>query len=240
MNYEQIFAERGGSYHAAMREQPRARDDEFRLPLELAQVRAGEVVIDVPAGGGYLRDYLPEGCQWHGHEPCASFQGQPTVPDAALLPLPWADDFADLAVSVAGVHHILDKRPLFSELHRVVRPRGRLMLADVHEQSAVARFLDDYVGAHNSTGHEGIYLGPHTLDELTTSGWRIVSARRHQYGWRFDSREALGRFCHRLFDLQQGDWQRTLAAASDILQVSEGENGIDLAWELYCILAEPA
>lgn len=239
MNYEDIFAERGGSYHAAMQRYPEARAREFLLPLQLAGVRAGERVVDVPAGGGYLSHYLPGGCHWEGHEPCDTFQNEPENISQALLPLPWADNFADLAISIAGVHHIEDKRPLFAELHRVVRPAGRLMLADVHHDSPVARFLDDYVGAHNSTGHEGVYLGAETHDELTESGWQIVRAERRQYPWLFDSREALGRFCHQLFDLRGDDWRSTLTAASEILGVNETEEGVALQWELYMVLATP-
>lgn len=239
MNYEDIFSQRGGDYDRAMRTFERARDEEFRLPLRLANVTPGEVVIDVPAGGGYLARHLPESCTWHGHEPCAALAGDGGL-DQALLPLPWPNGFADLAMSIAGVHHLSDKRPLFRELRRVLKPDGRLMLADVHEASAVARFLDDFVGDNNSTGHDGSYLGEHTLQELRETGWQIVSAQRRAYSWRFDSSESLGRFCHQLFDLCKCGWQETAEAARERLGVTEDASGCQLHWELYFILAVPA
>src|SRR5690554_6300970 len=240
MNYEEIFAQRGGDYDRAMREYANARDEEFLLPLRLAGVKPGEVVADVPAGGGYLANYLPPGCQWHGHEPCADFMGGGQELNQALLPLPWSDGFADLALSIAGVHHLRDKRPLLRELRRVIKPQGRLMLADVHEGSAVARFLDNFVGSNNSTGHEGSYLGPHTLEDLRASGWNIVRAQRMTYPWRFDSKESLGRFCHQLFDLRRCGWEETLRAAQQGPGVAASGDGWQLNWELYFILAEPA
>ena len=238
MNYEDIFAQRGGRYDHAMRTFEHARDEEFRIPLQLAKVKPGEVVIDVPAGGGYLAEYLPEGCTWHGHEPCAALAGNGGL-DQALLPLPWPDGFSDLAVSIAGVHHLQDKRPLFRELRRVLKPDGRLMLADVHEASAVARFLDGFVGDNNSTGHEGSYLGQHTLEELRETGWTIISAERRAYSWRFDSTESLGSFCHQLFDLRKCTWQETVKAARETPGVTEDATGCHLHWELYFILAAP-
>ena len=240
MNYEEIFAERGGNYDRAMREYARARDEEFRLPLDMAGIKPGEVVVDVPAGGGYLANHLPKGCQWHGHEPCADFTGGGQGLNQALLPLPWPDAFADLAVSIAGVHHLRNKRPLLRELRRVIKPHGRLMLADVDEGSPVARFLDGFVGDNNSTGHEGSYLGSRTLEDLRGSGWTIVQAQRRACPWRFDSEESLGRFCHCLFDLRRCDWQETLKAAHEGPGVTITDEGCQLNWALYFILAEPA
>lgn len=240
MNYEEIFTQRGGDYDRAMREFAHARDEEFRLPLQLAKVKPGEVVIDVPAGGGYLADHLPAGCKWHGHEPCADFTGGGRELNQALLPLPWSNGFADLAISIAGVHHLEDKRPLFRELRRVLHSQGRLMLADVHEGSAVARFLDGFIGNNNSTGHQGRYLGEHTLEELRETGWEIISAERRAYPWRFDDIESLGRFCHQLFDLRQCSWQETARAVRAEPGVSEHASGCNLNWELYFILAVPS
>ncbi len=237
MNYEDIFQERGGSYHEAMKRWPEVRRNDFILPLRWAALQAGEKVLDVPAGGGYMRKYVPAACQWFGHEPCASFGAGATTLNQSLLPLPYADGFAHAAISIAGVHHLSDKPPLFGELHRVLRPGGRLMLADVHADSSVARFLDDFVGRHNSTGHRGEYLNEQTLEDLKASGFSIDRAERVRYEWCFADRSEMGAFCHLLFDIREIDVSEVADAIEQHLGLRAQDKQIGMQWELYFILA---
>jgi SAM-dependent methyltransferase len=238
-SYEDLFQLRGAPYDSAMSRFPDARREEFLQTLSRARLAPGSVVADVPAGGGYLARYVPEGCIWQGHEPCASFaHGQPAQ-DTGLLPLPWKTASVDAAVSLAGVHHLEDKVPLFTELARVVRPGGRLVLADVHEDSAVSRFLDGWVDKHNSTGHEGIFLGPQTLNELDQAGWSVLGAERVGYHWRFADEREMGEFCHGLFDLRTSTPADTARTIVEELGVDRFEDGIGMRWELYMIVATP-
>jgi len=238
--YQELFDQRGSAYDRAMRRYPEARRQEFEQAIEAAAPAPGMVVADVPAGGGYLQAYLPSGCTCLGHEPCASFTnhgavaGQPTQ----LLPLPWARATVDGAISLAGVHHLDDKRPLFSELHRVVRPGGRLVVSDVAAASAVARFLDGYVGGHNSTGHEGVFLDERTLRELAEAGWTVENAAIRDFHWLFPDRAAMAMFCHELFDLRSSTPADTQAAIEDQLGVSTLANGgAAMHWSLMTISA---
>jgi SAM-dependent methyltransferase len=236
-NYADIFAQRGGDYDQAMRLHPRARDEEFGAVVGRAGLVPGMAVIDVPAGGGYLAQHLPASCHWLGHEPCRSFADAGDSRATPLLPLPWPDAAADAAISLAGVHHLDDKRALFAELARVTKPGAIFVLADVHADAAVARFLDDFVGAHNSTGHAGSYLGPQTADELRACGWQVQSAERVPFHWRFDDRAAMGRFCHLMFDLRSATPEDTARAAEATLGVDVLPTGVGLRWELYCVVA---
>ncbi|MBI1181941.1 MAG: methyltransferase domain-containing protein [Alphaproteobacteria bacterium] len=239
-SYEVLFEFRGASYDRAMRLFPDARREEFLLPIGRSNLPPGATVADVPSHGGYLARYLPRGCRWLGHEPCAVFGHGAAGDDRGLLPLPWEDDAVDAALSVAGVHHVEDKVSLFRELARVVRPGGRFVLADVHEASDAARFLDGWVDAHNSTGHDGLFLGEHTLDELARAGWRVLSAERVGYHWRFASLEDMGEFCHGLFDLRASTPEETVRAIDEELGIDRLEDGVGMRWELYMVVAEPA
>ena len=60
-SYEDIFSQRADAYQKAMELCPTARDREFQLAVEAAEVKSGETVCDSPSGGGYLRAYLPAG-----------------------------------------------------------------------------------------------------------------------------------------------------------------------------------
>lgn len=238
MNYEDIFRERGGAYHRAMGRWPEARRDEFLIPVQRAGITAGAAVIDVPAGGGYLQRYLPEFCTWHGHEPCASFLDGPAAADTGLLPLPWPEHFADAAISVAGVHHLADKRPLFRDIHRVLKPGGRFVLADAHQESRVARFLDEFVGRHNSTGHRGDYLCDRTLTDLQDSGFAVRQSARTPYCWWFADRQQMGAFCRLLFDIRQVGDIEVADAIEEYLGLSRRDAEVGMNWELLVVLGE--
>ncbi len=57
--YESIFSRRGQAYHRAMQLVPSARRNEFSAALEQVDLRRGDVVCDVPSGGGYLVIIFP-------------------------------------------------------------------------------------------------------------------------------------------------------------------------------------
>lgn len=236
MNYEDIFRTRGGAYHQAMQRWPDARREDFQQPLRWTGVQPGERLIDVPAGGGYLRRHLPQGCNWFGHEPCASFRDHGAAHDESLLPLPWPDRFAHAAISIAGVHHLEDKRPLFDELARTLQPGGRLVLADVHADSPVAGFLDDFVGRHTATGHRGAYLDAATPGQLRAAGFSVVRAETLRYCWWFADLEEMGAFCRLLFDTSGIENQEMVDAIRSRLGVTERDGRIGMNWELACLL----
>ncbi len=237
MNYEHIFARRGAAYAGAMARWPQARREEFLLPLAKAGVVPGQTVIDVPAGGGDMARYVPAGVRWLGHEPCASFFDGQSI-DQPLLPLPWRDASADAALSLAGAHHLDERGPLYREVHRVLRPGGRFVLADVHRDSAVASFLDDFVGAHNSTGHRGHYLGEADLALLESSGFAILDAARESYAWWFEDRIAMGAFCRLLFDMHDIPAAAVAEAIEARLGTREHGGEVGMCWELYMVVAQ--
>lgn len=236
-----IFQQRGSAYDRAMRRFPHARDMEFAQLVQAARLQPGDVVADVPAGGNYLQHHLPPSCQWVGWEPCSSFSHHGAASErlgAPLLPLPWPADFVDVAISLAGVHHLEDKKPFFAECHRVVKPGGRLVVSDVLENSPVAHFLDIFVGANNSTGHEGAYLNGHSADELRETGWAIERTQVNDFYWQFSGLRNMAAFCHGLFDLRLCSLAATAAAIEKHLGVKRFPDGTrGMAWQLMTITA---
>lgn len=241
-DYVEVFQARGSSYDLAMRNYPTARDEEFQQLVRRASPKPGDCLADIPAGSGYLKRHLPDSCHWLGHEPCTAFGVRATThqnAQAHFLPLPWSKETIDIAVSLAGVHHLDDKRPLFKEIFQVVRPGGKFVLSDVLEGSAVAHFLDDFVGRNNATGHDGSFLNRGTLATLEESGWRIDSAEVVNFHWCFSSVEDMEDFCTDLFGLRGLRRGEIFQAINTILSVVERPNGkLGMAWSLFTIVSE--
>ncbi len=247
-SYQNIFNQRADAYHQAMLNWPDAREQEFRAILQGLDIRAGTRVLDIPAGGGYLAGYLPDNVRLHHLETselfarlfdqhCHSGSCHP-LSLCSLDDLPLPDNSIDIALSLAGLHHTQDKRPLFAELYRCLCPGGTLVLADAHADSATARFLDGWVNTHNSMGHHGWYFDQQTTEQLRNSGFDDIKNENRDYHWCFDSVLQAGEYCKLMFGIDR-------AEAADVSEALSHELGFDrltdgrigLRWQLNFITA---
>ncbi|MCV6590311.1 MAG: class I SAM-dependent methyltransferase [Marinobacterium sp.] len=243
MNYQEIFDRRGQMYHEAMLHWPDARQQEFTLPLSLLNLQPGDYLVDLPSGGGYLQRYLADEINLHCLESSQVFADycQQHGFSVSLFHehnLPLADGSVDKLLSIAGIHHIVDKQPLFNEIHRVIRPDGLLCIADVETGSAVAGFLDDVVDRYSETGHRGYFLDHNTLQALAEAGFCQLKQQRLHYQWQFPDEEALLRYCWLLFGLEKARLGDVKAGLQQYLNIeSPPEGGARLEWQLLCFTA---
>jgi SAM-dependent methyltransferase len=101
------------------------------------------VALDAACGTGRHAAYLAD----RGHQvigvdnsPDMLIRARERVPaarfhEAVLDRLPLPDDHVDLAVCALALVHLPDLRPVFTELARVVRPGGHLIVTDVHHET---------------------------------------------------------------------------------------------------------
>lgn len=136
--YESIFNRRGEAYHKAMRLVPGARRHEFAEALAPLVLKQGSVLCDAPSGGGYLADHLPRhlAIRLVAIDPSAVFarswaDQRVEWHQAQLHQLPLEDASVDALVSIAGMHHIEDRRAVLVEMRRVMRPGAQLCILEV-------------------------------------------------------------------------------------------------------------
>jgi SAM-dependent methyltransferase len=204
--YAEIFAERAGDYHSAMQRFPRARDAEFRAVIEPLGDAASGLVCDMPSGGGYLAQHLPEGMDYLGIDPVEQFRSASQreghrVINAPITAVPLPDGSADFVISLAGLHHEPDLAAVFAEFVRLVRPAGRIVIADAAKDTPTARFLNGFVAEHNPQGHDGHFLDEAAPPLLEAAGAAILEDRMIDMPWQFASIEQAGEFCGTLFGL---------------------------------------
>jgi SAM-dependent methyltransferase len=228
--YPEIFEQRGNRYHQAMLRFPGARRAEFQALFDGHPVRAGQRVLDMPAGGAYLAGYLPADAELVSVELSAGFGAGASVHDPAG-DWPWGR--FDHVVCLAALHHIADQPAFIRGLLSRLAPGGTLHLADVPAGSPLVRFLDGFVGRFNSTGHEGAYL-PADPAFFAALG-QVRRCAELPCPWRFDSEQALAAFCMQLFGLEDCPEQELLQALRRDVGLSREGEAWRLDWRLLYV-----
>ena len=238
-DYQAVFTERGDAYHEAMTRWPGAREEELTLLLRTLRPQPGEVLVDAPAGGGYLAAWLPPGVRYVAVEAAKPFFDrcpQDAGHRRVLCPLSkieLPDASADVATSLAGLHHEPDVDAVLAELARVLRPGGRLGIADVRRQSAPDGFLNGFVDAHSRLGHRGSFFDATLADRLCDAGLRDVTLFSEPLRWRFSDTPSMVAFVRLLFGVDRATDAEIGAAIADELGTEPlPGGGVALHWEL--------
>ena len=238
-SYEDIFTERGDAYHEAMTRWPQAREEELRLLLDALAPQPGETLVDAPAGGGYLATRVPAGVRYVAVEAARPFFDR--CPEGGLcsrvlsplakIELP--DRSADLVTCLTGLHHEPDVSGSLAEMVRVLRPGGRLGVADVQLGSPPDRFLNGFVHEHSRTGHQGVFFDETFADALRQAGFDEVTLGFKPLRWRFTDRAAMVAFMRLLFGVDLATEAQIQTAIEELLGTEPlPAGGIALRWGL--------
>ncbi|MGD9502445.1 MAG: class I SAM-dependent methyltransferase [Methyloceanibacter sp.] len=242
--YESIFNRRGEAYHQAMQLVPAARSKEFSLALERIGLRPGAVLCDMPSGGGYLVSNLPQDLDVRlvAVDPSQVFAR--TWDDeriewhlAPLHQLPIKDARVDALVSIAGLHHVDDRPLVLDEMRRVLRRGGTLCILEVPVGAITDRFLNGFVHAHNSMGHEGRFVDERFRVELEDAGFKIETDELCRYTWDFANEAEMIEFMRLMFWLDKASAETIHAGVQDLLGLAVDGDGCKVNWELQRIIA---
>jgi SAM-dependent methyltransferase len=242
--YESIFNRRGEAYHQAMRLVPGARRREFAHAIDPLGLEQGAVLCDAPSGGGYLVDHLPPALEIRlvAVDPSEVFAR--TWQDrriewhrAPLDQLPLQNASVDALVSIAGMHHVDDRDAVFREMRRVLRPGARLCILEVPVGAITDQFLNGFVHAHNSTGHEGRFVDDGFRADLVEGGFRIETDELCRYSWDFAGEDEMIEFVKLMFWLDKATPEIVREGVRDILGIASDNGSCRMNWELQRIIA---
>ena len=200
--YAEIFAERAKEYDFAMTSWPSARNAEFQAVLEPLRGAPDGLVCDMPSGGAYLQKHLAPGMRYIAVDPASGFFKGPIDAQwvrAEISDVPLPDKSVDYIVSLAGLHHEPSLPAVFEEMHRLLRPNGIGVIADVAVGTPPAVFLNGFVDAHNPLGHEGHFLDESLGGLLQDAGFKVLEDELVHVPWEFHTLREAGEFGRYLF-----------------------------------------
>lgn len=239
--YVSTFDARGDLYNAASSIQPRAREVEREILIDLLDIAPELRICDVPAGGGYLADGIAEitnrSTNIYCVEPSKKFS-EPVAKEYQLFncpisDIPVDDNFFDRVGSLAGLHHVDQKLPFFQEACRILAPQGRIAVADVLAETPIADFLNGPVDQFTESGHEGIFI---ELGEFTKwfrqSGLTPVSEEYREFYWEFESELQMVDYCKCLFGMTKANRDQVQSALHQHFAIEKSDGKTRLPWGL--------
>lgn len=242
--YAEIFAERARSYHSAMEAHPQAREAEFRCVLDPLDSLPGGMLCDMPAGGGYLAHFARPELDYVGVDPASDFVAAGSKAAARIIRaepthVPLDSASIDYVVSLAGLHHEPNLGAVFHEIARLVRPSGRVVIADVGHATPAARFLNGFVARTNPMGHDGRFLNDDTGELLESAGLAVLEDSAIDVPWVFPDVEEAAAFAAQLFGTVNATRSEVAQALSDELGFTPDGADVRLNWSLRRFICAP-
>jgi len=166
---------------------------EHKVALRFASFVAGHcegVVLDIGCGPQPIANYL-QGypCRlMAGMDPLISPTGHPFVfAEGVAEQIPWADNSFDTAIVATSLDHVIDLRKSLSEIARVLRPGGQLLLWAGYLDSG--QEYDPYTPPNPPDEYHLFHLHPSYLDPLMMETFDLgekwqASATDFFYVWR--------------------------------------------------------
>jgi SAM-dependent methyltransferase len=172
----------------------------FGDALQAARVRAGTDLLDVGCGSGLALSLAAErGARVSGIDiaPSLLAVARRRVPDGDLREggldeLPFADEAFDVVVAINALQFAFDPAAALREVHRVLRPGGRLALGQFAapercESTALHHAMEALIPAERQEDHAPYALSaPGALETaLGDAGLRVVLDREQPGDWRY-------------------------------------------------------
>jgi SAM-dependent methyltransferase len=203
MDYDTTFTRRAESYTYAVKQYPGTLEEEFRTAVEMCfPLNAGDCLVNIPAACIEIGPWLPASVEHIPFETNAEFARRNGVATAAFDTIPLKDCVASHVLCLASLHHATgeERERFYAEAWRVLKPGGRLVLGDVAADTPQASWLNEFVHAHNSLGHCGLFWKEEDAVGLERAGFS-VQTRMRDYIWK--SQDSAGEldFVRHLFGL---------------------------------------
>ena len=244
--YQQIFDIRAKNYIDALEKYPNVRMDEYKKFINTINFKKkGLKFLDAPCGSGILASLIPENTIYYGIDPSKKFfeycKKKINVNICELDHNFFESEFFDVIGSLAGLHHIEKREPVYKEWYRILKKGGKLVIMDVHQNSQTSFFLNNFVDKYNSLGHKGFFISDNDIKLLTNIGFNKIDTKWVECKWLFSNYEDINKFSINLFGLDKLYDNLTLFKELNKKFTIKKINGdLTLFWKLFIITAHKA
>lgn len=255
------------NYRHANSTRPQARERELRALFQRLRPAPNEYIWEVGTGNGYLTIPIAQAVTAGGMVVTTDVEEGNIVDVEArrkslglaiktiLLPVErplLADGHEasfDAIASIATLHHFDNRakntgesgrRNALSTFYRMLKPGGRIVVADVMHDTAAQRYFDSidnprYCAPH---GHPHDFFTLEKLAEVAReSGFVNVSVTKEFVPWTFSSPEEARSFVHTIHNAICTP-EESFARAQEVLGFSKKGEKWELGWELFYLTAQ--
>lgn len=144
----------------------------------------------------------------------------------------------DRIISLAGLHHIEDRLPIYHEAKRVLNKNGLLCIADVAEGSDADRFLNIFVDENSTEGHKGLFINKADIQSIEAADFTIVKSEIIEYVWRYTSVNNMIDYVKKMFGINQCSDAAVLKGIEHFIGYNTIDGQVHMNWSLQFIQAK--
>lgn len=148
-------------------------------------------------------------------------------------------DCVDAVWSFGALHHCFDKTKALENFSRILKDKGRLVIADVWSSTKLADYFDRHVAEHCATGHEVAFWS----DGFTTTLCKLNGFSKPEIydlplQWAFAKEADIGDFIYKFHAMTSTTPADCLQAAHELLGVyAQNDGSYRLNWPMKVFTA---
>lgn len=233
MNYEKSFKNRIQSYLYAINTFPNVLNEEFKTAIKQLNLQSNDTILNIPGGGIPLDKYIDPklNINYIVYDTHKEFQSK-TIKYCEWNNIPLLSCSVDKIICLASLHHlnIFERINIYKEFYRILKPNGQLIIGDVINNSAQAKWLNNFVNKYNSNGHKGIFFNETDANLIEQQNFHVETIIEH-YDWIFDNDKNAMLFCKYLFGLDLINENNDYILKNAIEHILKYKNG-KIPWKL--------
>ncbi len=255
---------RWSNYRKANDLHPEVRAKELNLMVETVDPSKEQVIIECGTGNGYLTfplakrlgnkgklityDIIEENLKSVNERNKNLKYPIQTEKQKLSYSFDLPDNYADKIVSIATFHHydnitektgISGRTKALTEFHRVLKKGGKVILADVEEETISAKYFRSINSPTycSPNGHPHAFLSLKEIRDLCAKiGFKIESLTIEKVPWTFSSKVEAAKFLCTIHNAQCSPQESFEHAQKTLTFWQEGEF-FYLEWELFYLVA---
>ena len=238
MDYLESFNKRGNEYKYAIDNYIYIIENEFKEINNLINFENEISIVNI-AGGVPINLYFPSEIKIN-YIPLEINEKLSQIYNYQLVKnnnLELSSESIDYVTLITFLHHYTDNEriELYNECKRVLKPGGKLIIADVIKDSKQDRFLNGFVNQYNSSGHNGIFFNQLDIEDLNM--FNYSEYRKNTYYWISNNLEELCDFFRNLFGLDLASDSDIINGINNYLDIEKKDDKYYITWEICYLIS---